>query len=244
MKLLRPQARFGAQPPAGRLLARRSSFEEAARLAGTERAWESFGRGGGQVAFAQQMTGEGRDLLTAFIRRFSRRAGRDTGSFPGNAPPIFFSSCRKENGPCTVQKKRRRVPNLALTAQGLAGRGSCESVCPGSEAPSSLRRTSAVEGRRPRIRWCGGRHGCKGESAYFYSRAFRFATRCRGSCGSRQRLRLPGARRVPWWRADMESALTADQESWHRPPGQRLAAAQPLAALLPYGCGVPLAGKA
>ena len=29
-----------------------------------------------------------------------------------------------------------------------------------------------------------------------------------------------------------------------RPPGQRVAAAQPLAALPPYGCGVPLAGKA
>ena len=29
-----------------------------------------------------------------------------------------------------------------------------------------------------------------------------------------------------------------------RPPGQRVAAAQPLAPLPPYGCGVPLAGKA
>ncbi len=46
------------------------------------------------------------------------------------------------------------------------------------------------------------------------------------------------------------SAPTSGQMAFHiliemppRPPGQRVAAAQPLAALPPYGCGVPLAGK-
>lgn len=46
MKRLRPQARFEAQPPAGRLLARRWAFEEVPRLAarkGTGAGWHDGG---------------------------------------------------------------------------------------------------------------------------------------------------------------------------------------------------------
>ena len=46
---------------------------------------------------------------------------------------------------------------------------------------------------RSRITTLGGRTGWKTELVYFYSRAFRCATRCRGSCESRQRLRATGS---------------------------------------------------
>ena len=53
-------------------------------------------------------------------------------------------------------------------------RGSCESVRRVSTAPSTLRLARAVVELRFRITALGGWTGWKPESAYFYSRAFRF----------------------------------------------------------------------
>ena len=117
-----------------------------------------------------------------------------------------------------------------------AGGGPTKDCIPASDG--------AVEGRRR-----------KPESAYFYSRAFRCATRCRGGCGGYcQRLRtdMESVPTIKWEtrhcspgrQADLPSNPKTQQGGRIDRPGQRLAAAQPLAALLPYGCGVPLAGKA
>ena len=102
------------------------------------------------------------------------------GRFPENAPPIFFSSCRKENGPCTVQKKRR----LGRTgAAPVRERGGPANRCGGVlRSPSSLRLTPAVEKPRSRIDGAADdRGGCR-ICLCFSFRAFRFAARW---CGGR-----------------------------------------------------------
>ena len=65
--------------------------------------------------------------------------------------------------------------------------------------------------------------------------------RSRGS-GSRRPLIRPACGRSP----SPRGRLFCDPSAEHspQPPRQRVAVAQPLAALLPYGCGVLLAGKA
>ena len=57
----------------------------------------------GQVP-KREMGLESRSSCLAYTTR--KTLYRDTGGFLRNAPPIFFSSCRKEDGPRPGQKKR------------------------------------------------------------------------------------------------------------------------------------------
>ena len=99
-------------------------------------------------------------------------------------PPIFFWSCPKENGPWTVQKKKRYDEQedrsvLLFVVTGVVRIGAAGIGGPVVPAPDHGRQKL-----RPRIRWCGRWSGRWTGSAYFYSRAFRFATRCPGvPCG-------------------------------------------------------------
>ena len=113
----------------------------------------------------------------------------EAGSFPENAPPIFFSSCRKENGPCTVQKKRRLVDKPA--PQVCPGRGACESVRRGSMAPSSLRPPPVFEKPCTRITTAADGRGAGSDLPLLLSPR---VTRCPGGCGRQPTAaRLSGA---------------------------------------------------
>mgnify|MGYP007071205728 CR=1 FL=1 len=79
--------------------------------------------------------------------------------FPGECTPIFFSSCRKENGSCAAQKKRRFDEDAAHPGRIFVERGPCESVRQASEAPSTLRPIPVVEIPGPRIDRAVGRRG-------------------------------------------------------------------------------------
>ena len=72
-----------------------------------------------------------------------------------NPPPIFFSSCRKENGPWTVQKKRRWAQTCTCVQVRLK-RGSSEYVPTGIgnllPARAILRHLKYIS---PRV-WFGG----------------------------------------------------------------------------------------
>ena len=102
----------------------------------------------------------------------------------GMHPPFSFPSCGKENGPCTVQKKRplRRAPARSrLRATGVGG-----SV----QAPilACLRaRYHLLQflGLPSRGGWCGSCRGARTHLTSFSFRAFRFATRCPGGCRGR-----------------------------------------------------------
>ena len=74
-------------------------------------------------------------------------------------PPIFFSSCRKENGPCTVQKKRRRAAKRPIRGLFAEMRESCESVQRLTRVPLTLRRTRFREELRSRITTASGKRG-------------------------------------------------------------------------------------
>ena len=98
-------------------------------------------------------------------------------------PPFSFRSCRKENGPCTVQKKRTPLVALRrLRASALYG-GRREMV------PAGLRGLSdgrggvryRLDGRFPR-RGCRQQRAARTHLTSSFFRAFRFATRCPGSC--------------------------------------------------------------
>ena len=61
-------------------------------------------------------------LSGAGMAAFFPAGWEDTGSFPGNPPPILFCLDKRE---CAAAggRENRRVPNLAHTAQGLADTG-------------------------------------------------------------------------------------------------------------------------
>ena len=99
-------------------------------------------------------------------------------------PPFSFRSCRKENGPCTVQKKRTPLVALRrLRASALYG-GRREMV------PAGLRGLSdgrggvryRLDGRFPR-RGCRQQRAARTHLTSFSFRAFRFATRYPGGRG-------------------------------------------------------------
>mgnify|MGYP007039986382 CR=1 FL=1 len=102
-------------------------------------------------------------------------------------PPFSFRSCRKENGPCTVQKKRPlgRAPvqwPSALTGVGVPVPAP---ILPSLRARLGLLRFPQLPTRGG---WCGGRRGARSHLTSFSFRAFRFATRCPG-----------GRRGRPFW---------------------------------------------
>ena len=107
-------------------------------------------------------------------------------------PPFSFRSCRKENGPCTVQKKR------TLLAATLHGRAKLLYGGWREMVPACLRGLANGRGG-VRYRLDGGfpRRGCvlgRGARTHLTSssfRAFRFATR------------YPGGRRGLCFRADV-----------------------------------------
>ena len=75
-------------------------------------------------------------------------------------PPFSFPSCGKENGPCTVQKKRplgRTPAPSCLRADGSRRTGACSDFA----LPSGTLRSSARSVLPPRAGWCrpyrGGR---------------------------------------------------------------------------------------
>ena len=99
-------------------------------------------------------------------------------------PPFSFRSCRKENGPCTVQKKRPlgRAPvqwPSALTGVGVPVPAP---ILPSLRARLGLLRFPQLPTRGG---WCGGRRGARSHLTSFSFRAFRFATRCPGGCRGR-----------------------------------------------------------
>ena len=125
-------------------------------------------------------------------------------------PPFSFRSCRKENGPCTVQKKRtpfvalrhlrengpctvqkKRTPFVALRhlrASALYG-GRREMVPACSRWPPDGRGGMRWELERgfPR-RGCGGHRGARTHLTSSSFRAFRFATRSPGGRGGLHQL--------------------------------------------------------
>ena len=98
----------------------------------------------------------------------------------GMHPPFSFPSCGKENGPCTVQKKRPLlVATLHIRAKLLYGSrriGACSDL----GWPSGTLGSSARSVLPSRGGWCPDRRGAKPHLTSFSFRAFRFATRCPG----------------------------------------------------------------
>ena len=104
-------------------------------------------------------------------------------------PPFSFRSCRKENGPCTVQKKRTPFVALRhLRASALYG-GRREMVPACSRWPPDGRGGMRWELERgfPR-RGCGGYRGARTHLTSSSFRAFRFATRSPGGRGGLHQL--------------------------------------------------------
>ena len=97
----------------------------------------------------------------------------------GDAPPILFCRGKRECAAPGGREKRfdkqEDRPVLLFVYAGVARIGPAEIDGPVDPAPDLSR-----EELHLRIRWGGARTGWKPESAYFCSRAFRFATRCRG----------------------------------------------------------------
>ena len=97
----------------------------------------------------------------------------------GDAPPILFCLGKRECAAPGGRENRfdeqedRMVLLFVIT--GVVRNGPAEIDGPVDPAPDLSR-----EELHLRIRWGGARTGWKPESAYFCSRAFRFATRCRG----------------------------------------------------------------
>ena len=97
----------------------------------------------------------------------------------GMHPPFSFPSCGKENGPCTVQKKRplRRAPARSrLRATGVGGSVQAP-ILACLRARYHLLRFLGLPSRGG---WCGGRRGARTHLICSSFRAFRFATRCPG----------------------------------------------------------------
>ena len=159
-------------------------------------------------------------------------------------PPFSFRSCRKENGPCTVQKKRTLLVATLHVRAKLLYEGRREKV------PACLRGLAHGRGL-VRCGLDGGfpRRGCVlGRVARTHLtsssfRAFRFATRCPGvrrSCcvspccnshrppasGSEKRSsrypRLPRAKSLP--KGQAFPSLTAARDSQPSPAGGRRSA--------------------
>ena len=95
-------------------------------------------------------------------------------------PPFSFPSCGKENGPCTVQKKRPLlVATLHIRAKLLYG-GRRIGACSDLALPSGTLGPSARSILPSRGGWCGGHRGARTHLTSSSFRAFRFATRCPG----------------------------------------------------------------
>ena len=98
-------------------------------------------------------------------------------------PPFSFRSCRKENGPWTVQKKRTlltRSGAVALRATGVGVRW-CLRVCDGSPTGAAWCRRDLTADSRG-----AGTDENRGAKPHLTSssfRTFRFATRCPGGRG-------------------------------------------------------------
>ena len=104
-------------------------------------------------------------------------SGSRQGACPARMhPPFSFPSCGKENGPCTVQKKRPlgRAPVQWPSARGGGRRiGACfDFALPSGTLCSSARLQLPSRGG-----WCGGRRGARSHLTSFSFRAFRVATR-------------------------------------------------------------------
>ena len=102
----------------------------------------------------------------------------------GMHPPFSFPSCGKENGPCTVQKKRplRRAPARSrLRATGVGGSVQAP-ILACLRARYTLLRFLQLPSRGG---WCGSCRGARTHLTSFSFRAFRFATRCPGGCRGR-----------------------------------------------------------
>ena len=119
-------------------------------------------------------------MIRAAVRR-PRGLLLPQGAGPAGCTPFSFPSCGKENGPCTVQKKR------TLLAATLHGRAKLLYGGRRERVPACLR--GSPDGRggvRYRLERGFPRRGCKGQRGArthlvcFSFRAFRFATRCPG----------------------------------------------------------------
>ena len=98
----------------------------------------------------------------------------------GMHPPFSFPSCGKENGPCTVQKKRPLlVATLHIRAKLLYG-GRRIGACSDLALPSGTLYSSARTMLPSRGGWCGGHRAARTYLTCSSFRAFRFATRCPG----------------------------------------------------------------
>ena len=85
----------------------------------------------------------------------------DGGSTP---PPFSFRSCRKENGPWTVQKKRTLGAELAHKAQVRLKYGSCSKGVPPKLGSPTGARYSRPSNRRPLRAYSGGQCWWSSES--------------------------------------------------------------------------------
>ena len=99
-------------------------------------------------------------------------------------PPFSFRSCRKENGPCTVQKKRTLFVALRHVRASALYEGRREMVPAGLRGPTDGRGgvRRVLDGGFPRRR-CGSQRGARTHLTSFSFRAFRFATRSPGGRG-------------------------------------------------------------
>ena len=90
--------------------------------------------------------------------------------------PIFFSSCGKENGHSWSKEKtlRDELTGKAVNSPQTGTGRHALSTKSGSRLPAAL--YSFRPELRPPHLWVQSTTGSKTESAYFYSRAFRFAT--------------------------------------------------------------------
>ena len=99
----------------------------------------------------------------------------------GCTPHFLFGLARKENGPCTVQKKRALG---ALRCSGPPRDGDRRiGASAALDLPSGTLRSSASLQLPSRAGWYRPRRGARTHLTSFSFRAFRFATRWRGSCG-------------------------------------------------------------
>ena len=90
--------------------------------------------------------------------------------------PIFFSSCGKENGHSWSKEKTLRDELTGKAVNSPKAGAGCHALPTksGSCLPAAL--CSFRPELRPPHLWMQSTTGSKTESAYFYSRAFRFAT--------------------------------------------------------------------
>ena len=140
----------------------------------------------------------------------------------GMHPPFSFPSCGKENGPCTVQKKRPLlVATLHVRAKLLYG-GRRIGACSDFAWPSGTLGSSASLQLPSRGGWCRPRRGARTHLTSFSFRAFRFATRSPGGRGSLYRRADEGIRpygRTMAFRVPVGAdALIGPLQKPHQPP--------------------------